>query len=458
MIMELSITRNYVPAWGLLDAAREILQNAQDEVEANPDHPMRVRYSARQQRLTITSEGVVLDRAVLLLGQTSKRGTGARGQFGEGLDLALLSLVRANHPLRIENGMESWIPDLRYSEAWGQQVLVIETRRLQTPRNHFMVQIDAVSQEDWDTIVSRTLFLPGSLPRDEPVIAVGEHKVLPTRPGRVYVRGIWVADVPNLSCGYDLAHAEIDRDRRLIDPWRLRTTVAEIWADAAMASREHVDRIWQMLRINAEDTRGLANQIQYGYGANATRIKNAVTEAWTERHGDSVPVSSTQDAERADAAGIPAVLTTPAEAEVVNAATGRTLAIKLAEKATTYSRKWGVADLTAAPAHIRTRWATVCEIAHVIVGGRTPLPISIAEMHSADTMGLFTGGEVILADHLLSRDTPGEALITLAHEMAHAHGGDLSLGHRDAAEVYAGRVIDYIAAMGANWPQGAEDP
>lgn len=451
-VFEISVTAEYVPNWSVLDAIREFLQNGQDEAEADPTHPLHVDYSARRKRITLRSDGVVLDRSVLLLGQSGKAPGTARGQFGEGLDLALLVLVRAGCAVRIENGPESWIPDIRYSEAWGRDVLVVETRRLQAMRRHFQIEVEGIDVGDWETIRRRTLFLPGSLPEAEATITLEDgHRVLLERPGDIYVRGLWVGRFPNLAAGYDLARAQLDRDRKIVDPWNLRSTLAAIWTKALALSAGHMDAIWRMIREGKDDVAGIETSIRYAYGDDGEALKKVVREAWTAQHGDAIPVTSTQDAEKADAAGIKAIVVVRDEQAVMEAATGLTLAQAIQARQSEIHRVWGSADFQTVPPEAAVRWTLIQAAAQAIEPDHQP--ISITEFGTETTLGIFKDGQVHLAAGLLADPTPGRALITLAHEMAHAHGPDLVLAHRTAMEMYMERLVDWIFNTWPEWPR-----
>jgi len=83
----LPIKSTYVSHWGTWECVREIVQNAKDEEEEN-GHKMTVKYERGWLRLS--NIGADLARNALLLGQTSKASRDdLRGEFGEGLDLAL---------------------------------------------------------------------------------------------------------------------------------------------------------------------------------------------------------------------------------------------------------------------------------------------------------------------------------------------------------------------------------
>ena len=105
----LTISDKYVPTWGLEEIIREIVTNALDGEAVG--HKMSIGYSKRTRTLKVSNEGAKLDKAVLLLGHTTKLDVeNQRGQFGEGLKLALLAAARVDLDLKITNNDEKLDP------------------------------------------------------------------------------------------------------------------------------------------------------------------------------------------------------------------------------------------------------------------------------------------------------------------------------------------------------------
>ena len=98
----------------LLSEMRDLnltVQNAKD-AEDYDGLAMQIDHKPRSQTLTITTKGISIEAStLLLLGKTSKNGSDQRGKFGEGFALGCLALVRAGHPVTIDNGHERWKPE-----------------------------------------------------------------------------------------------------------------------------------------------------------------------------------------------------------------------------------------------------------------------------------------------------------------------------------------------------------
>lgn len=384
---------------------------------------MHVEYSARTKRLVITSDGVVLDRAVLLIGASGKQGTRARGIHGEGLDLALLVLTRLGAGVRIENGGESWIPDLRYSEKWGRDVLVVETNKLRQPRNHFRIEIDGLIPEGWETIRKRCLFLPGAIDPGEHVLKIGEDRVLLDRPGEVYVRGLWVAHMPEMKHGYDLSFADLDRDRRLIEEWKLRSKLADLWLKALedeTLREEARIRVKALLDGSARDIEGLDTGILYAIGGEKTQAaKRALVETFQKEFGENaVPVSSTSEAEEAKAAGLVPVPTNSVWKRTLESASGKNLDKQIQLAHESVLKVLTPDDLSTLG--ILHRWTAIRDILKALLT-ETELEarLSIVQFRGTQTLGQREGKDLRLAVHLLEKDQPGEAIVALVHEVAH---------------------------------------
>ena len=130
------ISKQYVPEWTVKDALRELLQNSLDAG--------LIAYTATH----ITNQGT-LELKHLLLGCTAKAGDDTKlGQFGEGLKIALLVLLRNGITATISTDTHDITPMWR--EQYGEEVLdfeIVEAIRADnTTTVHFSQEVD------WDGI------------------------------------------------------------------------------------------------------------------------------------------------------------------------------------------------------------------------------------------------------------------------------------------------------------------
>lgn len=86
-------------------------------------------------RLTLINKSTSLHKRILLMGYSAK--TEKReviGQFGEGLKVGALSLVRDGRPVTMETSSDRWRFDLVQNEEFGEKVLtVIVSGNIETP-------------------------------------------------------------------------------------------------------------------------------------------------------------------------------------------------------------------------------------------------------------------------------------------------------------------------------------
>lgn len=212
MKIRLSIHKNYVPNWGAWEGVREFVQNALDEDDkGNP-----VSISHGKNGIHIKSKGAVIPHAAMAFGYSEKTDDAqSRGQYGEGMKLAMLALIREGLGVYISSGDKSYTPVIEFDKALGCNVLCIKVRSVK-PKDYTVVSIDGFTEEMWDLVKTRFVrwagfskvspAFSGSVKRGE-VIFDEEAK------GRLYVKGIWVCDVKDFQHGYNLMDVELDRDR-----------------------------------------------------------------------------------------------------------------------------------------------------------------------------------------------------------------------------------------------------
>ena len=94
MKVEMTLHSDYVPNWKTAEGIRELIQNARDgEKEYNA--LMSVKYRRSSGTLIVRNDNVNIPREALLIGYSTKRNNEQLiGQFGEGLNLGILALVR----------------------------------------------------------------------------------------------------------------------------------------------------------------------------------------------------------------------------------------------------------------------------------------------------------------------------------------------------------------------------
>ena len=296
------------------------------------------------------------------------------------------------------------------------------------------------------------MFLPGAFATDEIVIPAAKGRILLDRPGDIYVRGLWVGRFQGYQCGFDLDDLELDRDRRMANAYMLGILVSRLWV-AALGDPAYQDkalaRVSGLLSTGAADVTHLGWALENTYDETGAAARAALVGTFHAKWGDkAIPVLTTTEADRAEGAGLTPVPMERAAKEALEAALGVTF-----EAAVTAARRARVRVLS--PAEIRAlgwhpRWEYVLGVAKVL---EVTTPISIAEFdHTAWGLWRPASGDIALSTRCFAAPNPGQALVTLAHEWAHARCASTSHGATAAAT--AEDTLAGILGWCTAWPEG----
>ena len=92
---ELSISADYVPEWGVVEATREFFQNSIDEQTRDGSNKMFFNYDSETQVMRIGNKHSDLDIKTLLFGVTTKaKDSEMIGNHGEGYKIATVVFLR----------------------------------------------------------------------------------------------------------------------------------------------------------------------------------------------------------------------------------------------------------------------------------------------------------------------------------------------------------------------------
>lgn len=131
--IELSLSPKYVSGWGVEEAVREILQNAIDQKADGAEASV----SYDRETPSILTDGARLKTSTLLLGESGKDDERYIGKYGEGYKLALLVLTRERKPVKVVTDAETWTPEFRLSETFGEESLQIDVEETGVPGGEF---------------------------------------------------------------------------------------------------------------------------------------------------------------------------------------------------------------------------------------------------------------------------------------------------------------------------------
>ncbi len=443
MKFELSIDAAYLDTnrWDAAAGIREFMQNGRDAA-IEQDAPLDVSFRPGENgkgTLVITNEGAVLARDSLLLGRSTKRDRQSElaGKWGEGLKLGALALLRAGFSIKIRNGGEVWVPSIEPSEKFdGRPVLVFDIQSGRKEVNRVQVEIEGIAQDDWKTLKDHFLFL---YKRDIELVKVegGALLLSPKFKGRVYVKGILVVKQSELEYGYDLADADLDRDRRIIDSYDLRTRTQRIWSQALEVKPELFDQFYTMLEGRANDLEGLSKWNTYSI---PEFVRSQAAARFKSQHGDNaVPVENLAVSKDLEHLGAKGVITSSPFAALLRDSLGSAEEVQeRLKKEVTKVYSWS--DLAPKQADNLQRAIDILGSVKETVDLAT---LEIVSFRSKGLRGQYEGGIVRLARDIL--DDRSETLGVLVHEVAHRHGSDGDKGHVAAIEALWAAIVEKLS-------------
>jgi hypothetical protein len=291
--MELTIKTDYLPEWGATEGIRELVSNGRD-AEHEFDAPMTIDWY--NNTLRIENNGCTLPREALLFGHTTKTGNSEMvGKFGEGLKLGVLALVRNGFPIKIRSGSEVWIPVIEHSDKFNAHVLVFNIAEGRKPENRVRVEIGNISKETWLEIRKRFLFLiEKDVKLDKVSVFHGCLLLAPEYAGKIFIKGVFVQDAPDYAYGYDLAYADLDRDRKMVESYSLKSRVADIWGKAVKARPSLLNNYFDLFLEGKADISGVSKFSVFDI---PEEVRKNVAAKFTQEYGeDAFPVVSEEQA------------------------------------------------------------------------------------------------------------------------------------------------------------------
>jgi len=437
--LELTIDPSYVKSWGVWEAVRELLQNAADAHDQG--YPAVIERGRGEGRpIKIQNMGTKLDRSTLLLGSTSKAGDrNARGQFGEGYKLAFVVLLRLGFTVRVHTGSEIWTPYIEHSDTFGKELLKIKVRPAKAT-DRVLIEVYGVDDASWEIIKERILFL--TPPKKDDVIEVNGNQILTNDKyaNKLFVKGIYVGVMPDgCAYGYNLRDVELDRDRRLADPWSLRRAIAEVLLKAIEAGSILGDRLFTMLQSDTGEAWAIHQQYSYGLADQLTRT---VATQFAETYGaDAVPVSNMAESTEATHHAMKGIMVSKALKVTIEREIGDFDSLKR-KRQLDIAKRYSATDLDTEETE-NLIWA--CMLTHGVEPDFTLEAVMVVDFVGTTITGMFNSGEVYVAKRVLKNRR--ELISTVVHEVAHKFGGDGSTQHHFAMERIMGDIICAYATL-----------
>ena len=288
--IELTLSTNYVSHWTVLDALRELYQNAidvQNENDANTIISEKYAIDNGAFVLKIGNKNVTLSTNTLLLGETSKADNNNMiGKFGEGYKLAILVLLRHGYNVSIFTADEHWFCCIEHSKTFDTDVLVIYINKSDTVDMVATVfEVQGISEQMYDAYVERNLYLQEDYKKIETEhceVLLDECNI-----NKVFVGGLFVCDYPNASQhGYNFKPGvfKLGRDRQVIDGFSLNYNASRALIAAAA---EDVEEMNKALNSLERDDMIYASSFLDSYH----QLTKAAWKRFIEEYPDSIPVS-----------------------------------------------------------------------------------------------------------------------------------------------------------------------
>lgn len=429
MKIELTIKTDYLPSWGVWQGIRELVQNGRD-AETMLGAALTVDHSGES--LRITNDGCVLPHEALLLGYTTKANRDdAIGQWGEGLKLGILALVRAGIVVKIRSGSEVWTPTIQRSEKFKADVLTFDIQGGRKPENRVRVEIQGITKEMWADARWKFRFIGDNTdPENEIHTSAGTLLRGEKMKGHVFVKGMYVHTDAKLAYGYDIANAALDRDRRMVDTYDFRWRARDILNEAVTKMPSELPAFINALEQQTPDMLGFDAL----YGSASPALAEVVAEDFVSKHGEkAVPVRTLGESKELDHLGRKGVVVSDALGAVLRGVLPSATEVEQALKKEAV-KTYGWTELSP------EEQAHLTEAVELVNTGaeRVSLDhVNVVDFRSPTLKGLFeketTGRETIsLSKAILSdRDM---TLLVLVHETAHKAGSDGDKDHITAVE------------------------
>lgn len=286
----LPLSRDYVRHWGVTEAVRELIQNA---IDSSADF----EYATLDQddcshSLVLRSRGVTLDPSTLVLGVTSKADDDSKiGSFGEGYKIALLVLTRLGKYVKVWNGDLLWLPVFKHSDTFNAQLLHIVEEPISTGHGDLEFTIDGLTSDELAAITDSCLLMQPPMDDD---IRVKQGRILPAKPGKLYVGGLFICDT-DLEFGYDVlpGFIQLERDRQTVSSWDLKTLTRDMW----MATGQH-DRVAELIEADFPDVAYVE------YGGATELVKEACYRLFQQKHPGGIAARTQKEMEALVAKGL----------------------------------------------------------------------------------------------------------------------------------------------------------
>ena len=298
---ELAISTGYVPDWGIVEAFRELFQNALDNEITNPENKMEWDYNKDTETLKVSNKTSVLQAESLLLGSSTKADDPETiGKHGEGYKIAFMVLLRNNKKIKVYNygNRETWEVKLVKSKRYNGQLLTTvyvekEAFWSKVPNNNLTIEVTGITEGEYKDIVGKNLHLRSNTVSKFKMQGRGDIILNSEEAGNIYVKGLFVTKINGLKFGYDFEPKVLglDRDRKLVDSFNVSWESSILWQNAADKQDDLKKEAVKLIKDQALDV-AYVHTISY----NNYALYNAVAGDFFDEYGDNaVPVTSNSE-------------------------------------------------------------------------------------------------------------------------------------------------------------------
>ena len=436
--LELTIATDYVRNWDVLTGIRELIQNT---VDANDiGYTMEIKYNPdrKEPTLSLINKGITISRDALLLGNTTKADDDRqRGCFGEGMKLGWLTLLRAGLKIWIKSGDEKWIPTLAYSDTYKSELLTVETSKA-TYENCVKVEVRGLAPNLWEDFRQKILFSPGiELKRNE-YIQANKDRILTREDlrGKLFVRGLYVSQLPGIYWfGYDFYDLKLDRDRKLADPWDLKSNIRSALNNAAEKNLLPIDDMYLMLDSDRwEEQRIIAESWSLYY---VKHLAEQIAARFHQDYGeDCIPVEDTTQSMEAAQNGLKSKVVGKGIKALVELVDGK-YEEKKNYRMLEVKQVYNFYELSEDEQQ-NIFWARDC-----LKKINEPLKINIVDFYGEHVLGAYKLGDISISKKVVL-DRP-QLIAIIIHEIAHRAGLDGEVNHRNEEERLFGNLITELS-------------
>ena len=298
------LTEDYIPQWGFKEGLREFLQNQHDGIineiskeenliikrigekyknfdnqedfdkflnfeffeKGNNEKLGEILYDEKKRLLTITNKGEIILRNLYLGSKKEKKNNNEIiGQFGEGMKLGILSLLRKDKKVYIISSDNNFYFELCEGnfENDDSKILFCNLSKYHKNdmKNKVKVIISNITKNEWNDEIFKFLWL---LDRENFKIylsegygkKIGEVLAEPIFENKLYCKGIYVQNIQILEKGnadeikskkipgFNVYDLKLDRDRNFVqDTYDMKKILAKIWINALRINKRYSDYI-----------------------------------------------------------------------------------------------------------------------------------------------------------------------------------------------------------------------